>query len=737
MRMRNLVFIVLCVVVTLGLTDDATLSQSQIKTLEVPEPSVGAMIRTDNPANISDPGATPKSGDPGPTLAPPLGVSWPGFNFDTNATTTGGWYFIPPDPIGAAGPFHVVNVGNVSIEMYNKVGVFAAPTISLQTFFTPLGPPLNTFTFDPKVIYDQYADRFVVITLERMDSGGVEDSYILVAVSQSSDPTMGWYYLAIHSKTNISGTDTWADYPGLAVDDKAIYITNNMFGFASTGGNYGGMRLWIIDKNPFYTGGGAIWNIFDPYTAAGVGTYQKTTQPAHMFGPLGGGLGTYLCGYSGLTYGGPGGAEVVQVIEVTDPLGTGGGPYFVNQFVNCGDIENVGGTYGFPPLPDAPQLGSSTPIEVNDRRALNAVWRDGNLYVSSTIIPNAGPDINQTTAHWWRLDTTAGIGGIVTADQGNVGAEDIHAGMYTFFPSVMVDHCGNMAIGFAASSSSNYCGAYYTGRKAADPPGTVQPTGVLRAGVDWYVRFFSGTRNRWGDYSGLALDPADQVTFWVYNEYAEQRGTPLGSPPEYGRWGTQWGSFVIGCPPVAVAITGFDARAFDGGVELTGVIETDSEHMRVNVYRGVDGSLDQPIRYKSVELSAGDPFRYVDRNVEPGKTYSYHIGVVDRDGEFLSTTSKVTIPVADTALLQNEPNPFNPTTTISFVLQSAQQANLAIYDANGKLVRTLVDGATGIGEHNIEWDGTDNVGNKVGSGVYFYRLTAGKFQQSRKMVLLK
>ncbi len=99
-----------------------------------------------------------------------------------------------------------------------------------------------------------------------------------------------------------------------------------------------------------------------------------------------------------------------------------------------------------------------------------------------------------------------------------------------------------------------------TGRLATDPPGTVQPTGTLAAGQDFYVRTYGSGRNRWGDYSGISLDPADDVTFWVFNEYAMPRGTPTNPPPEDGRWATEWGSFIMGCQPVAVAITGFEAR---------------------------------------------------------------------------------------------------------------------------------------------------------------------------------
>ena len=62
---------------------------------------------------------------------------------------------------------------------------------------------------------------------------------------------------------------------------------------------------------------------------------------------------------------------------------------------------------------------------------------------------------------------------------------------------------------------------------------------------------------------------------------------------------------------------------------------------------------------------------------------------------------------------------------------------LAIYDANGRLVRTLVNEVEGYGAHEVTWDGRDDNGATVGSGVYFYRLQAGKLTESKKMVLLK
>ena len=173
-----------------------------------------------------------------------LNSNFAGPDFDTNATNTGGSVFIPPDPIAAAGPNHVVSVVNVSIEWHTKAGV-EQNSQSLASFFTSLSPV--NFTFDPKVIYDQYEDRFVVVTLERqntLNGDPVNSSRILVAVSDDGDPNGVWYFHAINSLTNINGTDTWADYPGFALDEEAIYITNNMFAF--TGGTLLGVRLWLL-----------------------------------------------------------------------------------------------------------------------------------------------------------------------------------------------------------------------------------------------------------------------------------------------------------------------------------------------------------------------------------------------------------------------------------------------------------------------------------------------------------
>jgi len=89
------------------------------------------------------------------------------------------------------------------------------------------------------------------------------------------------------------------------------------------------------------------------------------------------------------------------------------------------------------------------------------------------------------------------------------------------------------------------------------------------------------------------------------------------------------------------------------------------------------------------------------------------------------------------ALLANTPNPFNPSTSLRFFLPEAREIELTIYDAAGRRVRTLARGPWKAGEHTVQWNGRDDRGGSVASGVYLYRLRAGDFERTRRMTLLK
>ncbi len=88
-------------------------------------------------------------------------------------------------------------------------------------------------------------------------------------------------------------------------------------------------------------------------------------------------------------------------------------------------------------------------------------------------------------------------------------------------------------------------------------------------------------------------------------------------------------------------------------------------------------------------------------------------------------------------LLQNYPNPFNPTTNISYTLPQRSQVRIIIYNSLGQIVRSLFQGTQNAGPNTIQWDGADDTGHALASGIYIYRLDAGQLVESRSMLLLK
>jgi len=88
-------------------------------------------------------------------------------------------------------------------------------------------------------------------------------------------------------------------------------------------------------------------------------------------------------------------------------------------------------------------------------------------------------------------------------------------------------------------------------------------------------------------------------------------------------------------------------------------------------------------------------------------------------------------------LAQNRPNPFNPRTMIRFSLDAEAPARLIVYDVKGRVLRTLVDERKSAGSHSVVWDGRDDAGHRLTSGVYLYRLESGERMVTRKLMLLQ
>jgi hypothetical protein len=501
--------------------------------------------------------------------------------------------FTPADPHGAAGPGHVVNVVNSHVQWFTKAGTLQRSE-DLNTFFAPLGTNVTSFVFDPKVIYDQYNDRFVIVALwlEQIADGDlVNDSHALVAVSDDADPNGVWHFQDIDTKVNINGEDTWFDYPGLAVSPDAIYLTGNMFSFdfattvPTTAPAFGvaGTRLFIIPTDSLYNGGRSFVRPggYDPAVQLGLTPGDRvpgvqsllTLQPAHMYGALPTGLGTFLtldAGDDAAT-----GRDRVYIIRVDNPLGV---PVFSSTLLDVGDISTRRFT-------GVPQPFSQSIIErflsngdtyarlrANDPRVLSAVWRDGMLYATQVVVPPEGQaDAGQITAHWYQFST--GSATTVTTpslfDQGNIYGEEIGVGVNTFFPAVSVNPRGDMAIGFSASgplsvdngqgttpvSAPVYPGAYVTTQLKSDRDlgrrGFTRPAQVLAAGGGFYLTGELGGSSfvmRWGDYSGISVDidafGNETNAFWAYNKYAGPPTDNILGIDFTSDWSTRWGRFV-------------------------------------------------------------------------------------------------------------------------------------------------------------------------------------------------
>jgi hypothetical protein len=440
------------------------------------------------------------------TSGPSLNAPTAGFAFDSLDYTEccGGGGNVPPDPELAVGPNHVIAVVNVAFEIYDKSGnSLQGPT----TFASFMSSNANcTGVFDPNVLYDEAADRFIL----GIDADG---SYYCAAVSKSGDPLGSWNIYAFST-----GSDFF-DYPHAGVGQDAIYMGANMFRCRGPFNcSFAEGRIWAFDKAAMYAG--------QPATAVsrGLPTSEDTPQPLNLHGFIQGtwpksGPHYFFTDYNfnGATY---------SVWSWNEPFGA-------NQLNVVGTVdlqEHTGVTAGMPV--NVPQMDGQT-IQANDFRPQDFEYRNGYAWSVQTIACNPGGG-TVDCIRWAKIDpsnATIVYAGVYTSD-----------GEYRFFGDLAVDHCDNMAVGYTKSSTSMYPAIWYTGRTSTDAPGTLQSEAELKAGEIVYTSFETSAPRRWGDYTGMTIAP-DGATFWYLGEYSKNTGTTNG------RWGTYIGSFDFACDP--------------------------------------------------------------------------------------------------------------------------------------------------------------------------------------------
>ena len=189
---------------------------------------------------------------------------------------------------------------------------------------------------------------------------------------------------------------------------------------------------------------------------------------------------------------------------------------------------------------------------------------------------------------------------------------------------------------------------------------------------------------------------------------------------------------------IATLLQSSSASLRGSGIEVAWELSSSDEGTSFFISRSENGG-----EFRMLDASGlvrdGLHFTYLDRSVEPGKSYSYKVEYgAGAPSRTLFICEEVSTPAMPLTLYQNKPNPFNPSTTISFYLPQESVVGLEVYDVSGRLVSRLIAGERrSPGTHSIEWNGRDTGGTAVASGVYLYRLTAGKETVSKKMVLLR
>jgi flagellar hook assembly protein FlgD len=160
-----------------------------------------------------------------------------------------------------------------------------------------------------------------------------------------------------------------------------------------------------------------------------------------------------------------------------------------------------------------------------------------------------------------------------------------------------------------------------------------------------------------------------------------------------------------------------------------------------------DGATGQSISVTATTTNASGQASTVLTLGDRAGTYTVTASALGLTGSPATFTAIATVTHVETLsgaiptefrLEQNYPNPFNPSTTIRFGLPQEAVVRLVIYNMLGEPIRTLIDGEQlQAAHHQVRWDGRDDAGRSVPSGVYLYRMTAGSFQATKRMTLLK
>jgi subtilisin-like proprotein convertase family protein len=421
---------------------------------------------------------------------------------------------IPPDTHGAVGPSHLMVVLNTQIRIQTRTGA-ALSTVSLDSFFSAVPGPWafgTPNTFDPQVFYDPFNNRWMfAVTAD----GDEATSAILLAVSQTSDPTGDWkiYKVDVHS----TGAE-WADYPRMGFNKNWIVITVNMFAVSPATG-FKRSQIYVFNKATLYAfAATAGFKVFKDSCSATASLCAFTQTPALTYDNT---LNTLYMVEDW---------DSQTKLRISSITGTAAAPvYSTSHPLTTAVTAANSWTSGAPNGDDfAPQLGSTNKIQVNDSRIQSVVYREGSLWAAQTIfLPNSATP-TRSSIQWWQISPAGAV-----QQRGRV--DDPTGVKFYAFPSIAVNKNKDVLIGYSRFSSQQYASANYSFRAGTDAPNTLRDPATLRSGSAPYFKNFGGARNRWGDYSSTVVDPLNDLDMWTVQEHA----APVSGG--VSRWGTWWG----------------------------------------------------------------------------------------------------------------------------------------------------------------------------------------------------
>ena len=474
----------------------------------------------------------------------------------------------PPDTNGAVGRDELMVPLNSNYVIERKSDGATLSRVSMNAFWEPVGAHNP---FDPRVLYDPYADRWLA---SAADDPLLSSSLILYGISDTDDPLGSWHLYAIHSDETGA---TWADFPTLGFSRSTVAIGVNMFSRNTL--DYVRGRLIVLDYPSLRDGSGGNPQGIDipgEFAMQPAVTYSPTETTVYLVEHLDSLSATYrFWSLKGTTLTLVGGAPR------TNPLG---------GYASPGAFDLL------------PQTGGDG-ISAGDARIDNVVFRNGHVwYAQSVGLPPGGTGYAIATAvQWVELDTNGAFvqGGRIFDPRANPW----NGGHSYAFGSLAVNARNDVLVGFSEFESDDFADAGYAFRSGADPAGVMGAPVTLKDGEGRYVKRRDGDRNRWGDYSATTVDPSDDLTLWTIQEYAR---IPAGHGDESGRWGTWWGR-VGGGPelprPVCV-VPKVVGKTLDAAWHRIA-----AAHCRLGKVRRVEAARRQHGRVLRQSLAAGDHYR--------------------------------------------------------------------------------------------------------------------------------